>query len=138
MRALAKRIVAQGGCALVIDYGYEGPAIGDTLQAVRGHEYANPFDAPGEQDLTAHVDFATLAEAARAEDAQVFGPVTQRDFLGQLGIDARTASLAKAAPERADAMLSDRNRLVSDEAMGTLFKVIAVTAPGWPAPEGFQ
>lgn len=138
MRALAKRIVAQGGCALVIDYGYEGPAVGDTLQAVRGHEYANPFDAPGEQDLTAHVDFATLAEAARAEDAQVFGPVTQRDFLGQLGIDARTASLARTAPERADAMLADRNRLVSDAAMGTLFKVIAVTAPGWPAPEGFQ
>lgn len=65
MRQLAARIAAQGGAALIIDYGYEGPAIADTLQAVRGHAFANPFDRPGEQDLSAHVDFTTLAAAAQ-------------------------------------------------------------------------
>ncbi|WP_249403893.1 class I SAM-dependent methyltransferase [Sphingomonas sp. CFBP 13720] len=137
MRGLARRIVAQGGCAIVIDYGYAGPAIGDTLQAVRGHDFVNPYDDPGEQDLTAHVDLATLAEAARAEDAVAHGPVDQGALLTALGIDARTAALAKARPERADGLRTDRDRLVEADQMGTLFKAIAITAPGWPVPAGF-
>lgn len=137
MRALAKRLVAQGGAAIVIDYGYAGPAIGDTLQAVRGHAFTNPFDDPGEQDLTAHVDFGTLAEAARAEGAVVHGPVGQGAFLEALGIGPRADALTQAAPERADGIAADRDRLTGAEQMGELFKVIAVTAPGWPVPEGF-
>lgn len=137
LRNLAARLLAQGGAALVIDYGYQGPAIGDTFQAVRGHAYANPFDAPGEADLTAHVDFATLAEAAEAEGLVVHGPVTQGQFLRALGIEARTEALAKAAPERAAQLAADRDRLIGEEAMGDLFKVIAFTAPGWPVPAGF-
>ena len=134
MRALAARIVAQGGAALVVDYGYEGPAIGETLQAVKGHAPANPFDTPGEADLTAHVDFATLADAARAEGAVVHGPVSQGDFLRALGIDGRAATLAAKGGE--DVIVA-RNRLVNDGEMGDLFGVIAITAPGWPVPAGF-
>ncbi|MET0307711.1 MAG: SAM-dependent methyltransferase [Sphingomonas sp.] len=137
LRGLAQRLLAQGGAALVVDYGYEGPAIGDTLQAVRGHQYANPFDEPGEADLTAHVDFATLREAAEAEGLVAYGPITQGAFLSALGIDARTEALAKASPERADQLAEDRDRLIGDEAMGDLFKVLALTAPGWPVPAGF-
>ena len=130
--ALAERIVAQGGALLAIDYGYEGPAIGDTLQAVRGHAYANPFEHPGEQDLTAHVDFATLAAAAQAKGAVAWGPVSQRDFLGSLGIDARAAALFRAAPDREEEIAAARSRLVND--MGDRFRVLALTAPGWPQP----
>ena len=135
MRSLADRIARQGGALLAIDYGYEGPAIGDTLQAVRGHAHANPFEAPGEQDLSAHVDFATLAGAAQAQGAIAWGPVDQGEWLVKLGIDSRAAALARAAPERADAIVADRQRLVRD--MGTLFKALAVTAPDWPTPAGF-
>jgi len=138
LRQLAQRLTAQGGAALVFDYGYMGPAIGDTLQAVKGHAYANPFDEPGEADLTAHVDFATLAEAARAEGLVVHGPVTQGDFLMRLGITERTAALSLATPERAGQLATDRERLVHPEQMGELFKVIAFTAPGWPVPAGFE
>ncbi len=134
-RALAARIAAQGGAALIVDYGYEGPAIGDTLQAVRTHAYANPFEEPGTRDLTAHVDFATLAEAARAESVSISGPVGQGAFLRALGIDARAAALAVASPDRAEQVRADRDRLVED--MGTLFRAMAFTAPGWPAPAGF-
>ena len=136
-RALAKRLVAQGGAMLVIDYGHEGPALGDTLQAVRGHAYANPYDAPGEQDLSAHVDFTTLAAAAQAEGAVAWGPVEQGEWLVRLGIDARAAALARATPARADAIAADRMRLVNADAMGRLFKVMPLTAPGWPRPAGF-
>ena len=135
VRALAARLVAQGGALLAIDYGYEGPAIGDTLQAVRGHAFANPFEAPGEQDLTAHVDFATLAAAATLAGAVAYGPVGQGAFLDALGIAPRAAALAAAQPPRAAQVAADRARLV--EAMGTLFRVLALTAPGWPMPAGF-
>ncbi len=129
MRDLAGRIARQGGAMLTIDYGYDGPAIGDTLQAVRAHRHANPFEAPGEQDLTAHVDFATLAAAAISAGAVASPLATQRDFLGMMGIDARAARLGARA-------VADRARLVGEEAMGTLFKVLAIRAPGWPEPAG--
>ena len=131
MAGLAARIVAQGGAALAIDYGYEGPAAGETLQAVRGHAYANPFDAPGEQDLTAHVDFATLGLVASASGARVSGPVAQGAFLTALGIDARTEALARTRPE----VRADRARLVED--MGELFRVLAIRHAAWPQPAGF-
>ena len=58
------RLAAHGGAALIIDYGHPRSAAGDTLQALRTHQYVDPFDAPGEADLTAHVDFEALAAAA--------------------------------------------------------------------------
>ena len=129
MRALATRIAAQGGAMVAIDYGYEGPAIGDTLQAVRGHAFANPFEHPGEHDLTAHVDFATLAAAAQESGCTAWGTVGQGPWLTALGIDARATALG---PQ----VTPDRDRLV--DAMGELFRVLAVTAPGWPTPAGFD
>nr|WP_235532969.1 SAM-dependent methyltransferase [Sphingomonas sp. Leaf412] len=128
MADLSARIVAQGGAALVIDYGYDGPAVGDTLQAVRAHGFANPFDAPGEQDLTAHVDMATLALVAQASGARVGGAIGQGAFLTALGIDARAAALGeRVAPDRA--------RLV--EEMGELFRVVSIRHADWPEPAGF-
>ncbi|WP_375381963.1 class I SAM-dependent methyltransferase [uncultured Sphingomonas sp.] len=135
VRALADRLARQGGALLLIDYGYEGPAVGDTLQAVRGHAYANPFEEPGERDLTAHVDFATLAAAAQAQGTFAFGTVGQGAFLRALGIDARAAALARAHPDAAAEVEAARERLVG--AMGELFRVLALVAPGWPAPAGF-
>ncbi len=135
LRGVAQRIVAQGGALLAIDYGYDGPALGDTLQAVRGHAFANPFEHPGEQDLTAHVDFGTLAAAALVERALLAGPTGQGAFLTALGIAARATALATAAPARADQIAVDKARLTQD--MGDLFQVLAVTAPGWPNPAGF-
>jgi SAM-dependent MidA family methyltransferase len=138
LRALAGRLLAQGGAALIIDYGYEGPLVGDTLQAVRGHAYVNPFEDPGEADLTAHVDFATVREAAEAEGLTVHGPVTQGAFLTALGIDPRAEALARARPDRAEDIAADRDRLVAEDKMGELFKVMALMAPGWPVPAGFE
>jgi NADH dehydrogenase [ubiquinone] 1 alpha subcomplex assembly factor 7 len=137
--ALARRLAAEGGAALIIDYGYFPRGLGDTLQAVRRHRRHDPLDAPGSADLTAHVDFASLAESARAAGGRVFGPATQGAFLERLGIGARTERLLeRAAPgQAADIGLAVR-RLIDPGEMGTLFKVLAFTAPGWPAPAGFS
>ena len=137
VRRLGRKVAAQGGALLVIDYGYEGPVVGETLQAVRGHRFANPYDLPGSVDLSAHVDFGLLAAAGVAEGLGVHGPAPQRDFLGRLGLAGRAAALARRAPERGEEIAATHARLTGEEAMGTLFKAIALTAPGWPVPEGF-
>jgi SAM-dependent MidA family methyltransferase len=137
-RTLAQRLVDQGGAALVVDYGPETSATGDTLQAVSSHAYADPWVEPGERDLTAHVDFQALGSAAAAEGVEVLGPVGQGAWLRAIGIDQRTAALAGTAPARAGEFEAARERLVAPGQMGTLFKVMAWVAPGWPAPEGFE
>jgi NADH dehydrogenase [ubiquinone] 1 alpha subcomplex assembly factor 7 len=136
-RRLAQCINMQGGAALIVDYGHDRLRAGETLQAVRMHDYADPWIEPGESDLTAHVDFEALAKAAAEAGLRVNGPVGQGDWLSKLGIDARAQALAKSAPERSGEVVSARNRLVSAEQMGRLFRVLALSAPGWPEPEGF-
>lgn len=133
-RALAKRLAAQGGAALIVDYGYEGPVVGDTLQAVKGHAFANPFDVPGEHDLTAHVDFATLGGMAELSGAKVFGPVAQGDFLGLLGLVERAGALARAHPERGAELAEAHRRLTHPTEMGALFQAMALVGKDWPNP----
>jgi len=134
---LAHRIARQGGIALIIDYGYEGPAIGDTLQAVRGHQMTDPFTHVGDSDLTAHVDFTMIGNVARQAGLRVTGPVGQGAFLKALGIDARAASLSRGAPERATDLQQASERLTAADQMGDLFRVIAIAHPDWATPEGF-
>jgi NADH dehydrogenase [ubiquinone] 1 alpha subcomplex assembly factor 7 len=136
MADLAARLAVQGGAMLTIDYGHTGPALGDTLQAVRGHAFANPFVATGEADLTAHVDFTPLTEAARAAGLAVLPLATQGHWLTQLGIDARCTALSAHHPARAAELREQRDRLVNAEEMGHLFKMLAIHHPSWPAPAG--
>ena len=135
---LAQRIARQGGAAIIIDYGYEGPAIGDTLQAVKDHQFADPFHEPGESDLTTHVDFTIIGNMARQAGLRVLGPVGQGAFLRQLGIEVRADQLARTSPSRAAEIEAARNRLVAEDAMGTLFKAMAWVHPDWAGPAGFE
>ena len=137
MREIARRLAEQGGAALIVDYGYTGPGLGSTLQAVSGHRKLGPLAAPGEADLSAHVDFAALAEVAQAQGARWLGTVTQGAFLRALGIEARAAALAAAAPPEADAVRAALYRLTDSSEMGALFKVMGLAAPGWPDGAGF-
>lgn len=137
MRELAARIGRQGGVMIAFDYGHAGPAVGDTFQAVQAHRFADPFVDPGARDLTAHVDFTALAEAARDGGAVPSGLTEQGRFLDRIGIAARASALARRNPAMADDVKVALNRLTGGEAMGRLFKVMAVRHAGWPEPEGF-
>jgi SAM-dependent MidA family methyltransferase len=135
--SIATCLAANGGAAIIIDYGYERSAPGDTLQAVRGHRNAAVLADPGEQDLTSHVDFESVGKAARSARAAVTRVVTQGEWLIRLGIEARAQALSRANPDRADQLQTGLDRLTSRNQMGTLFKVIAIHSPEWPAPAGF-
>jgi SAM-dependent MidA family methyltransferase len=135
---IASRLAASGGAALIIDYGHPKGAPGDTLQAIHAHGFAPVLDRPGEQDLTAHVDFEAVANAARDAGALATSLVPQGGWLERLGIASRSEALARAQPARADEIDSARSRLCSLDEMGALFKAIAIYSPQWPAPAGFE
>jgi len=139
---IAVRLAAEGGAALLIDYGHDAPgppSLGETLQAVRKHDYADPLASPGAVDLTAHVDFAMIGAVAESAGARVWGPLTQGALLERLGIAARAAQLLVSADKaQAEDIATARRRLVDADAMGRLFKAIALTHPDAPAPPGFE
>jgi NADH dehydrogenase [ubiquinone] 1 alpha subcomplex assembly factor 7 len=139
MSGLAKRLARDTGAALIVDYGYWGPAFGNTLQAVKRHAPVNPLEEPGEADLTTHVDFQRLAQAAAQQNARAHGFVPQGDFLQSLGIQARASALkARATPAQAADLDRGLARLTErgSKGMGELFKVLAVTHNGLEAVPG--
>lgn len=137
--ALGVRLAARGGAALIIDYGHAGSAAqaaADTLQALHRGQPASPFMAPGQHDLTAHVDFAAIARAAAP--LRVLGPVPQGPWLLGLGLAARAHALkAAATPAQAAAITAALLRLTAPQQMGAIFQVMAIVPPGWPTPAGF-
>ncbi|HUE79784.1 MAG TPA: SAM-dependent methyltransferase [Sphingomicrobium sp.] len=135
---IGAQLNVRGGVALIVDYGHLQSGLGDTLQAVSGHRHADVLADPGEQDLTAHVDFAALARAASVGNVVVTEVVRQGEWLERLGIAARVDALATAQPERAKDIAAAHKRLCDPEEMGRLFKVMAVHSHSWPAPAGFS
>ena len=150
VQQIAEIIARHGGAALFVDYGYGADAgFGETLQAVAAQKYASVLKAPGDADLSAHVDFAAMADEARHAGAMPYGPVDQGEFLVALGIltraerlasnDGFTLSWQKLHPHLGSAPLieSQLNRLIKPDQMGTLFKALAIMPNGANPPPGF-
>jgi SAM-dependent MidA family methyltransferase len=136
--AAARHLASHGGVSLIIDYGHERSAPGDTLQAVHAHRFAPVLDSPGEQDLTAHVDFEAVGRAASESGAAVTGVVSQGEWLKRLGIVARADALSRSNPDLATKIAAAAHRLIAREEMGGMFKVIAIHSRAWPVPAGFE
>ena len=137
VRQINQRLQTDGGAALIIDYGHPKTAVGETLQAVKNHQFHNLFDDPGEADLTAHVDFQSLARSSNATTN--YGPKPQGAFLLGLGIQLRAQGLmSQATPEQQKDIESGLRRLTDADKMGQLFKVMAFTNPTQERPAGFE
>lgn len=136
--ALAERIAEYGGAALAIDYGQAEPTGKATLQAVRQHERHDFLSDPGSADLTAHVNFSDLRDAAQPH-ATVYGPVPQGDLLRSLGIEMRAEQLMqRATADQRSAIEIACRRLIDPAEMGTLFKALAVCHRDMPPPPAFD
>jgi NADH dehydrogenase [ubiquinone] 1 alpha subcomplex assembly factor 7 len=136
--ALGHAIQRNTGSALIIDYGHKMSAMGDTLQAMMAHGHSDILHRPGEADITSHVDFEALGLAFRSADVNVWDIMTQGEFLQQMGISLRTEVLARnlEGVER-EQFIAGSHRLADPAGMGQLFKVMAVTSHGQPAPYPF-
>jgi NADH dehydrogenase [ubiquinone] 1 alpha subcomplex assembly factor 7 len=137
-KSIAGRIARRGGAALIVDYGPAASESGDSLQALRRHAKLGPLEDPGGGDLTAHVDFQSLAKTAEAEGIRAFGPVAQGAWLRSLGIAERAERLKRGADSRQSGDI-DRalERLIGPKEMGTLFKALALVPLGAGTPAGF-
>lgn len=127
-------VARDGGAALLIDYGYDRPGFGETLQAVASHGFADVLGNPGSRDLSAHVDFAALRDAAVRGGASVCGPVEQGSLLVSLGIVERAEKLSRNHLQN---MTSQLDRLTKPDQMGALFKALAIVPKSAPTPPGF-
>ena len=140
--ALATRILRRGGAALIIDYGHAGAGLGDSLQAMRAHQFVDPLQEPGEADLTTHVDFSALVARAQQAGLATQGPVAQGPFLRAIGIEIRAKALAQRATDAQKLDLASGLARLTDmknaRAMGALFKAIALRSPTMPPLPGFD
>ncbi|HEX2760222.1 MAG TPA: SAM-dependent methyltransferase, partial [Rhizomicrobium sp.] len=134
---ISRLIASHGGAALLIDYGYADAGFGETLQAVRDHRFAPILSDPGASDLSAHVDFAALAEAAHHGGARVFGPRPQGAFLDGLGIGVRARRLIQSHPSETENLTKAVARLTAPDQMGNLFQAMALLPPSASPPPGF-
>ena len=127
---LGARLAALGGAGIVIDYGYLKTAVGDTLQALKGHKICGVLEHPGTSDLTAHVDFQALANAFTSGGALALPPMMQGAFLRDMGIEQRLTTLsAKLQGKPREDFIAGGKRLVGEQEMGQLFKVLCVAQP---------
>ena len=117
----------QRGALLAIDYGfprreYYHPQrlMGTIMCHYRHHAHADPFWLPGLNDLTAHVDFGAMAEAAHAAGLDLLGYTSQAHFLLNCGL------IERLGEHHAPASSAAAHRLLSEAEMGELFKVLAV------------
>jgi NADH dehydrogenase [ubiquinone] 1 alpha subcomplex assembly factor 7 len=134
---LGERVVADGGAALLIDYGRPEPGFGDTLQALKGHQKLDPLAAPGESDLTVYADFPTVLGAAEKAGAETTNAIPQGLFLGRLGIQHRAEALKAARPDRAEVIDRQLARLAAPDQMGELFRAACIHQVGF-LPPGFE
>jgi len=136
---LAARCISQSGCGLFIDYGHSQSGYGDTFQAVKAHAYVDVLKTPGDADLTAHVDFEALSKSAGQVGAIAYGTELQGQFLKALGINERIDALSsRATRDQLAQLIAGRDRLIEDDKMGNLFKVMAIVSPDLPPPSGFH
>lgn len=134
---IGRCVARRGGGALIVDYGYDKPGGGETLQALERHAFASVLERPGERDLSAHVDFSSLIASATEAGAKTYGPIPQGRFLSDLGIGRRLEQLMAGHPEHGHAIGSQVNRLIDPAQMGDLFKALAILPPTAPKPPGF-
>lgn len=141
-----KMIKENGGASLFIDYGYAKLSHGETVQAVKNHEYVPALSDIGECDITAHVDFQTLQESALQGGVLSSPIVTQKDFLKSLGIEHRANALKNTVLKqdghtqgalKAQGIQNDLDRLIGEKQMGDLFKVMCIYSDDNLKPAGF-
>lgn len=136
---MAAHIERYGGAAIIIDYGYTDGSRGNSLQAVKNHGFHPVLEAPGEADITAHVDFDMLGRIAYEAGLATHGVVSQGTFLKRLGAELRAEVLMRNADElQRQQIISGVQRLLMPEQMGELFKVLALTADASVIPAGFE
>ena len=139
VRDISNFLKRNNGICLFIDYGYS-KGYGNTLQALKNHKYVDPLSFPGASDLTSHINFSQIINETKNIEMNFFGPISQRNFLINLGAFERLEILKKSTnSEKIKNDLDEGlNRVIENSQMGELFKVCALSPKNKLIPEGFD
>lgn len=132
LKSWAQHLKTHSGFVLTIDYGHAHSGFGDTFQAVKDHQIVPTLSFPGNADLTAHVDFEQLLNAAQSENITTLPILTQAEFLNALGLEQRVKKLTQnKTAEIAQSIIESAQRLIdiNPKGMGELFKVLMLSCP---------
>ncbi len=131
IRTVAEKLAR--GFLVTIDYGDLAPSLytpdrpQGTLMSYRGHMASeDAYSAPGQQDITAHVNFSALIDAGKEAGLDFNGFTTQERFLLALGEENQFSDLydpGQSETEQLQARLKLK-RLINPEGMGNIFKVL--------------
>lgn len=123
------------GACLILDYGTSTPKNEFTLRAFQNHKQVDPLDTPGLADITVDVNFNHLSQVA-SQTLQIFGPITQNQFLHQMGIRERISTLMKSSTQETStrSLIKAYEYLTSPNFMGTRFKVMALMPKSYTDP----
>ena len=128
LKNITNKIKLNKGGILIIDYGYIGKKMKNTLQAVSKHKYTDVLKNFGNSDITYNLSFNLINQIIKKLGSFVYTTTTQKEFLTKLGILKRAEILSKNIPFSKKADMHFRiKRLLDDNQMGNLFKVIFVT-----------
>ena len=136
------------GAAILIDYGFPRSEYyhpqrhrGTLMCHIQHRAHDNPFLAPGLQDITAHVDFTAMADAALASGLDVLGYTSQARFLINAGLTELIMSRQRDEGFPVQARMTMNNavqKLISEAEMGELFKVLVIGRGLEPSLMGFS
>ncbi len=139
LKQFAWHLKTQGGTALIIDYGYDGPELANTVQAIHQKRMSPIFKHVGSSDITVHIDFAPLQTIAKEAGISTSKFMPMRDFLLACGIETRAERLkAKASEEHQEQIDAGLRRLIASEQMGHLFKVLGLYHQTIAPPIGYD
>lgn len=129
LRIFEQILQKNGGFGLLIDYGYTRPPHKSSLQAIRKHQKTDPFQNPGEVDLTSLIDFGSLYTWCMRSSTLDTELIPQGDFLEMHGIKTRAELLKKKGSLSQQQQIDHAlHRLTHPSAMGRLFKVLTLTS----------
>lgn len=136
MHRIAALMAQKKGYCVFVDYGYvqdemfAGRHLG-TITSFRQHTVSDsPYEAPGEQDITVHVNFTALADAARQQGIEPLGWVSQAQFLMGVGEDSQFAEAFEECrlPQEHAKRALQLKHLITPEGMGESFHVLVLAA----------
>lgn len=131
MESIAEWLIE--GYALTVDYGYERSVLytpsrkKGTLLCYKEHAMSeNPYEEPGAQDITTHVNFSALIDVAEDKGLETIGFYTQQQFLMQAGILQKLEEHTGGDPFRNEAAKRNRaiRQLIMGDGMGSTFRVL--------------
>ena len=127
LKEISKIIKKNDGGLLIIDYGYSEKKMRDTLKGISKHKFANILENIGNTDITHNISFDLFKKFIKQMGNLESNLTSQKKFLLKMGINERAEIISKNLNflEKAD-IYYRLKRLVDDQQMGSLFKVMLI------------